>query len=379
MSTAVPPGPSLWRRAATVILAAGWTRPAAAGSLPPPPAEDFRLLLLKRAANQGFLPNAHVFPGGVLDSADRSPDWLRLFAPHYEPPRFGLGLSARPRAAFLPGLPDFQPDAADPAALPDDLAERICAIRETFEEAGVLLLRPRRALPARGPGAAAPEPARALAPPAGLDAWRARVRSDPRQFLSLCAHLDCAPDIWALRDWSGWLTPPFPGARRRFNTAFFLCCLLEPPPADPDLSEVTECQWLSPSEATENFLSKNIWLACPQFYEIRRLANFTSFSALHKFCLDHALEGPETWMPITLETADSTIRLFPGDELYIEDSYFVDNCMSTDKTTEEIMKEGKKFHRVVMHSNYLYSLHVTIQPKSKHIYPKIYIVNKSRL
>ncbi|XP_048201702.1 acyl-coenzyme A diphosphatase NUDT19-like [Perognathus longimembris pacificus] len=222
-------------------------------------------------------------------------------------------------------------------------------------------------------------PGCALAPSKGLAAWRARVRSDPRQFLSLCAHLDCTPDIWALQDWSGWLTPSLPNASRRFNTTFFVCCLREPPPIYPNQSEVTECQWLSPSEATENFLSKNIWLACPQFYEIRRLGNFVSLSALHKFCLDLALEGPETWMPITLVTADSTIRLFPGDEQYVEDSHFVENLTYTEKTTDEIMKEVKKFHRLVMHNTYLYNLHVTVQPKYKHIYPKNYIVNKSHL
>lgn len=145
MSGPLRPGPSSWRRAATVVLAAGWTLPvAAAPPRPPPPAEGFRLLLLLRSARQGFLPGAHVFPGGVLDAADRSADWLSLFAPHHRPPRFGLG-PAPPRRATFPVLPDARPGATDgdEAALPDDVAFRICAIREAFEEAGVLLLRPR--------------------------------------------------------------------------------------------------------------------------------------------------------------------------------------------------------------------------------------------
>ena len=66
MSGPLRPGPSSWRRAATVVLAAGWTLPVpAAPPRPPPPAEGFRLLLLLRSARQGFLPGAHVFPGGV--------------------------------------------------------------------------------------------------------------------------------------------------------------------------------------------------------------------------------------------------------------------------------------------------------------------------
>ncbi|XP_069313640.1 acyl-coenzyme A diphosphatase NUDT19 [Eulemur rufifrons] len=361
MSGPLRPGPSGWRLAATLVLAAGGTRP---------PAEGFRLLLLHRSANQGFLPGAHVFPGGVLDAADRAAEWRRLFAPHQGPPRFGLG-PAPPRRAAFPVLPDARPDG-DAAALPDDVAFRICAIREAFEEAGVLLLRPRGSAPDPAPG-------RALALPPGLAAWRDRVRRDPRRFLHLCAHLDCTPDIWALHDWSGWCTPFSRGASRRFDTAFFLCCLREPPPVCPDAAEVVGCQWLSPSEATQSFMSKEIWLAPPQFYELRRLENFASLSDLHKFCLDRSLEGPERWLPVTLVTADGMLQLLPGDELYLEDSDLLEKVLSTEKTTEEVMKEGKKFHRIVMYNSHLYNLHVTIPAKDKHIYPKNYIVGASRL
>lgn len=81
-----------------------------------------------------------------------------------------------------------------------------------------------------------------------------------------------------------------------------------------NLQELYLCfpQWSSPSEATESFVSKEIWLITPQFYEIRRLENFASLSDLHKFCLDHALEEVERWMPITLLTADGQIHLLPG-------------------------------------------------------------------
>uniref|UniRef100_G3UD64 Acyl-coenzyme A diphosphatase NUDT19 n=1 Tax=Loxodonta africana TaxID=9785 RepID=G3UD64_LOXAF len=338
------PGPSIWRRAASVVLV--------------------RLLLLRRSPSQSFLPQAHVFPGGVLDAADSSADWRRLFEPHHGPPRFGLSPASPPRAAF-PAPPGDGPDAtgSDSAALPDDVALRICAIREAFEEAGVLLQ--------------GPEPCCALAPLPDLDAWRARVRSDARHFLHLCAHLDCTPDIWALHDWSAWLTPFWKA--RAVDTAFFLCCLREPPAACPDMAEVVDCQWLSPSEATESFLSEEIWLAPPQFYEIRRLENFASLSDLHKFCLDHASEGRERWLPIMLLTTDGTLHLLPGDELYLEDSDHLENNLSTEKKIEDIMKEGKKFHRVVIHDRHLYSVHVTIQPKCKHVYPKTYVARKSQM
>ncbi|XP_006867370.1 PREDICTED: nucleoside diphosphate-linked moiety X motif 19, mitochondrial [Chrysochloris asiatica] len=379
MSAPLRPSSSRWRRAASLVLAAGWARPGpTTQSLPPLPDEGFRLLLLQRSQGQGFMPGAHVFPGGVLDAADRSADWLRLFAPHHLPPRFGLSPKSAPRTAF-PVLPGYGSDA-DAEALPDDVAFRICAIREAFEEAGLLLLRPRGSTPDSGHGSGLrSEPGCALAPPPGMADWRARVHSDPRHFLSLCAHLDCTPDIWALHDWSTWLTPFIRPGGRRFDTAFFLCCLREPPATCPDETEVVSCQWSSPSEATQSFISKEIWLAPPQFYEIRRLENFASLSDLYQFCLDRGLEGRERWLPISLLAADGALQLLPGDELYLEDSDYLEKPLSTEKKIEEIMKEGKTFHRVVLHDRHLYSVHVTVQPKSKHVYPKTYVVGKSRM
>lgn len=63
----------------------------------------------------------------------------------------------------------------------------------------------------------------------------------------------------------------------------------------------------------------------------------------------------------------------------MEDSDFVENVMSTEKKTEEIMKEGKTFHRVVLHNHHAYSVHVTVQSKYKHVYPKTYVISQSRL
>lgn len=71
--------------------------------------------------------------------------------------------------------------------------------------------------------------------------------------------------------------------------------------------------------------------------------------------------------------------------MYLEDSNFLENCMSTEKKTEEIMNEGKKFHRIVLYNSHNYgdytdySIHVTVLPKYKHVYPKSCVVGKSRL
>lgn len=68
-----------------------------------------------------------------------------------------------------------------------------------------------------------------------------------------------------------------------------------------------------------------------------------------------------------------------GDELYSEDSEYLENVMSSGEKIEDIMKESKTLHRLVLYSHHVFNIHVTIQSKHKHIYPKTYIISKSRL
>ena len=67
---------------------------------------------------------------------------------------------------------------------------------------------------------------------------------------------------------------------------------------------------------------------------------------------------------------------FSGDELYVKDSDFLEKNMSTDKKTEEIVKEGKVLNRVVIHSPYVYEIYMTLPSENKHVYPRNSIVNK---
>ncbi|XP_050569228.1 acyl-coenzyme A diphosphatase NUDT19 isoform X3 [Cygnus atratus] len=326
-----------WREAATLLLPAGTAARPGRSALGPC---DYEVLLLQRSSRSGFAPGAHVFPGGVVEAADFSAAWLGLLPAS---PLCGLG-SVKPPPAGSGRAPIFATDRLQLGSpLPGEVAFRICAIRETFEEAGILLL-----VPGSGPGEggeARPLPAESLLPAAELGEWRRRVREDAGCFLQLCRHLGCVPNIWALHEWSNWLTPvgrAGPGGRR-YDTAFYLCCLDERPPhASEDEREVTACLWSSPPEAIELFKSREILLAPPQFYELCRLCNFSSLHELHKFSSDRALEGCECWMPIMLTASDGLIQLLPGDELYPEDPDYTGETkivMSTDKKVEDLMKE----------------------------------------
>ncbi|XP_007669712.2 nucleoside diphosphate-linked moiety X motif 19 isoform X1 [Ornithorhynchus anatinus] len=350
-----------WRRAATLMVASR----GGPGGPPPPPtgpaaAQDYQVLLLKRSEHSHFMPGASVFPGGVLEEADLTPEWLDLLRPHRGPPLSRLG-RARP-----------QQDRPAASALPNEVAFRICAIRETFEECGILLLRPAGDSPGREDPPPPPhlQLPRALEPLLDLAHWRAKIQKDPHQFLQLCQHLNCAPNIWALQEWSNWLTPFVRKDGRRFDTFFYVCCLAGKPRTSLDMEEVVSLKWLSPTEAIEKFTSKEIWLPPPQFYELARFCNFSSLSDLHRFSVDRALEGCEKWLIILLSTSNGIIQLLPGDELYPENTILEDNNWSTKKKIEEIMKDAKKMHRIVIYERHLYNIHITIKAKYKHIHPQ---------
>ncbi|XP_019390970.1 PREDICTED: nucleoside diphosphate-linked moiety X motif 19, partial [Crocodylus porosus] len=200
---------------------------------------------------------------------------------------------------------------------------------------------------------------------------RRRVQKDPAAFLQMCRQLRCAPNIWALHDWSNWLTPAGRGGRR-YDTAFYLCCLRGRPHTAQDEREVTGFRWSSPSEAIECFKSQEMWFAPPQFYELCRLCNFSSLDALHRFGSDRALEGCERWMPVMLTASNGHIQLLPGDELYPEDPDYTGEkkmIWSTDKKVDDLMKEGSRLHRIVIKDLNSLAIYVNIQPKYKHINP----------
>lgn len=124
--------------------------------------------------------NNHVFPGGVLDKADYAPEWMNVFSQ--------LASTKAPFSSLVSShkLPLYSKVPIESPVV-GEVAFRICAIREMFEEAGVLLVRDKSDVPPLLdllPGAFSP--AVKILPEATREHWRTRVHNNAMEFLTLC-------------------------------------------------------------------------------------------------------------------------------------------------------------------------------------------------
>jgi 8-oxo-dGTP pyrophosphatase MutT (NUDIX family) len=191
--------PSPARRASTVVL----LRPAGTG---------YEVYAIRRAATMAFAADMYAFPGGAVDPRDAEADvgWVGPPPPAWTAP--------------------FDADEALARAL-------LCAaVRETFEESGVLL--------------AGPSPD-AVCQTGGPD-WEAdRAGLERRDFslAQLLARRGLLLRADLLRPWAHWITPPQESVRRRYDTRF-LVAALPPGQATRDVtSEADVVEWVRPADA----------------------------------------------------------------------------------------------------------------------------------
>ncbi len=199
--------------AATVIL----MRDAAAG---------LEVWLLRRVRGLAFAGGASVFPGGRVDPADFpadavSPDdAVGRDDPHDDPHDPADGFDGSGVAARF---------GCSPAQV---RASMTAAIRETFEETGVLLTRP-----AYDVGDAA----------RWLQDQRRRVETHALTFTALLTSLGVAVDVELIRPWAHWITPA--GEPRRYDTHFYVAALPAGATAYPETTEASAAGWITPAAA----------------------------------------------------------------------------------------------------------------------------------
>ena len=185
------------RRAATVLL------------LRPGTDDPFEVFMVRRHLDSKFMGGMYVFPGGKVDERDCVSDVGQVCH----------GLTAAGAAEILGG--GLSPE--------DALGHFVAAIRETLEEAGVLL-----AVDAAG--------AVATLAPGELAQHRHALQNGDSAMADVITCLGLRLDTGRLRYFSHWITPPL--EPRRFSARFFLCPVSAEQEAVHDAFETTDGVWL---------------------------------------------------------------------------------------------------------------------------------------
>jgi hypothetical protein len=249
--------PVVPRDAASVLL----LRPAAADPAPP----GIEVYMLRRARSMAFAAGVFAFPGGSVDPRD-SEQGMGWAGP--DPQEWGQALDA-------------------PAALARAL---VCAaVRETFEESGVML--------------AGPDAGRMVADTSGPD-WEADRQGLLDHSLSLAGILGrrglmLRSDL--LRPWARWITPVV--ETRRYDTRFFIAAI---PPGQRTRhvgGEADQVAWWQPDAVIRAARQRELRLMPPTAVCLAQLGACGQ--------VDAALQAPRDLRPVSPAVADT------GDALWL--------------------------------------------------------------
>jgi 8-oxo-dGTP pyrophosphatase MutT (NUDIX family) len=210
---------------------------------------NFEILMNRRPETMDTYAGIYVFPGGRVETADWSPAMLQL----------------------VRGLTPLEAQQILSSELPPErcLGHWVAAVRELFEEAGILMFQPQSG---------------ALSGSAGetLFARMAERRSALQQgkigFFSLLEseHLVC--DLSQLSYFFHRITPDHYPVR--FDTRFYLAAL---PPSQNSLhvsEEVSESLWITPQEALDRYQTGSFPMMPPTLAVLRTLIGHRTWVAL---------------------------------------------------------------------------------------------------
>ncbi len=203
-------------------------------------ATGLEALLTHRPSTMAFAPDVHVFPGGRVDAGDADPSLVERSS-----------ITPAEAAVALGG--DLAPEAA--------IAAFVAAIRECFEEVGVLLADVGRA------GSA-------------VEAARTALLRGEATFASMASEFDLRLRTDLLIPLSRWVTPS--NLPRRFDARFFAAPL--PEGVEPSLEggEVVAHAWLRPLDALAAMADGRLALWLPTSTTLQQLAYATSIEDIRE-------------------------------------------------------------------------------------------------
>jgi 8-oxo-dGTP pyrophosphatase MutT (NUDIX family) len=242
--------------------------------------------MLRRNLSSEFVAGVYVFPGGSVDSDDRGPEAERLCR----------------------GMTDAQASAA--LGIEDGgLAFWVAALRECFEEAGVMLAQRRddRHPDGRLPlDTGDPDTARRFAEHRdALNQGRARL-------LDICRREDLILAADAVHYVAHWVTPEL--APRRYDTRFFVTAAPPGQVARHDDHETIATIWVRPGDALARGQSGEIDLLPPTIANLRSIEPFGSTAEVMAWAA--SVTEVIAVLPIVIVEDGHVLILRPGDAGY---------------------------------------------------------------
>lgn len=230
----VPPEPVAPRPAATILM----LRDGPGGP---------ETLMLRRTRRAGFVPGAWVFAGGRVDSNDADEAVARRLR--------GLGAADAARRLGLSG------DAAPPG-----IAYFVAALREAFEETGLLVGVSRDGEGVAGAGE-----------DAAVAAVRDRLLADEIDFSAALDALGAELDGGAVEYVAHWITPV--QEKRRYDTRFFAARVARERRVLLHPAEMTDARWLTPGAALDLHARGELPMVFPTIRTLEDLRDFDTVEA----------------------------------------------------------------------------------------------------
>ena len=242
----------------------------------------FEILLMRRNLRQAFMGGAFVFPGGRMDAADTAEELLHCL---HAPPGGAAALLQEPSLTTAKARGLF-----------------VAAIRETFEESGILLAETREGVPFHPP-----DPAAKIR----LTACRAGLRNGSLDLVEIARYEKLRYALGRLVPYSRWITTAI--EPRRFDTRFFLARLPAGQSALQDHEEMTESQWLTPAEALALHGEGMIVLMPPTLRTVEELSAVTTADELFAAAARRRIEPI---LPEAFSDGEAYGVLLPHDPAY---------------------------------------------------------------
>jgi 8-oxo-dGTP pyrophosphatase MutT (NUDIX family) len=244
--------------------------------------------MLRRNLEGEFVAGAYVFPGGSVDPDDQGPE----------------------AAALCRGRTDAEASAVL-GMESGGLALWVAALRECFEEAGVLVARP-AAAGTRSEDAdtlldtSDPSSARRFA------AHRDALNDRSTRFLDLCRSEGLELAVDAVYFVSHWITPEL--APRRYDTRFFITAAPPGQVAHHDDGETIATIWVRPAEALARAAAGEIELLPPTIANLASLEPHRSTDEVMAWA--RQVTDVVTVLPIVQIQDGQVAILRPGDQGY---------------------------------------------------------------